>query len=230
MARRKAESAPGEPAPDTIGAHLRGLRKQREMTLEQLSEATGISVSSLSRIENTQLGLNVEKVELLARALKVSPALLVSRGRRARPRPRAGPVDGARFIVDRARERRPRRDRELNIEYLFERDPDRALDCMHLTVDAISVWESEFVRHPGEKIIYVISGAAVVYCERQPPVILETGDSLYTDAKVWHSVVAVNGSAELLVTFYHGPDADADPFETRFFSPESWARLQTAGR
>ena len=230
MARRKGEAGAGGGAPDTIGAHLRELRKERGMTLEQLSDATGISVSSLSRIENTQLGLNVDKVELLARALGVSPALLVSRGRRGRARSLARHADGARFIVDRARERRPRRDRELNIEYLFERNPGRALDCMHLTVDAISVWESEFVRHPGEKIIYIISGAAVVYCERQPPVILEGGDSLYTDANVWHSVVAVNGSAELLVTFHHGPDADADPFETRFFSPESWARLQAGGR
>ena len=50
---------------DSIGAHLRELRKARRMTLERLSELTGISVSSLSRIENTRLGMTIEKVNHL---------------------------------------------------------------------------------------------------------------------------------------------------------------------
>lgn len=232
MARRKGDPAPEGEARDTIGALLRELRKRREMTLEQLSEQTGISVSSLSRIENTRLGLTIEKVEMLARALGVSPEVLVSRNRPGRGRPSAmRPTErrpeAARFMVDRARERQASLDRELSIEYLFDRHAGRSLDCLHLTVQAISVWDSEFVRHPGEKIIYVISGSAVVYCEKQSPVILESGDSLYMDANVWHSTVAVNGRAsELLVVYYHGPSTGAGPFETQIFSPERWAELQ----
>ena len=115
-------------------------------------------------------------------------------------------------MVDRARQRHARRDRELSIEYLFNRNVDRSLDCMHLTVQAISIWDLEFVRHPGEKIIYVISGAAVIYCERQSPVVLESGDSLYMDAGVWHSIVGANGQpAELLVTYYQGPYSQRAP-------------------
>ena len=73
------------------------------------------------------------------------------------------PAPGApRFLVDRAAQRQASAYRELNIEYLFDGSPERSLDCMHLTVEAISIWDSEFVRHPGEKITYVISGAAVV--------------------------------------------------------------------
>ena len=53
------------------------------MTLEQLSDLTGISVSSLSRIENTRLGLTIEKVEMLANALDVAPEHLVSRSRKS---------------------------------------------------------------------------------------------------------------------------------------------------
>lgn len=197
------------------------------MTLERLSDLTGISVSSLSRIENTRLGLTIEKVELLARALDVAPESLLSRyGANGQDRPRTGP---ARFIVDRARERQASFDRELSMEYLFDREVDRSLDCLHLTVQAISIWESEFVRHPGEKIIYVISGATIVYCAAKSPVILEGGDSLYMDANVWHSIVAVNDRpAELLVTYYHGSGARDVPFETRIFTPESWAEAQTA--
>jgi transcriptional regulator with XRE-family HTH domain len=234
MAKRKADLTPASAARATIGALVRELRKRRELTLERLSELTGISVSSLSRIENTRLGLTIEKIELLAQALDVSPEILVTGNRPSRRRPSAQrsadrSSDAARFIVDRVRDRQTSHDRELSIEYLFERQTDRSLDCLHLTVQAISVWDSEFVRHPGEKIIYVISGAAVVYCENQPPVILESCDSLYMDANVWHSTVAVNGrAAELLVVYYHGAPAAAGPFETQIFSPERWAAIQTA--
>ena len=217
---------------DTIGALMRDIRKRRKMTLERLSEMTGISVSSLSRIENTRLGMTIEKVEKVASALGVAPETLVARARPGREPP-AGPTpatqSGAlRFMVDRASRRTPSADRELNIEDLFEGSSERSLDCMHLTVEAIDVWDSEFVRHPGEKIIYVISGDAVVYCENRSPIILERGDSLYMDAPAWHSVVAVNGRpAELLVTAFPGPGAKDIPFETEFFTPERWAELQS---
>ena len=229
MARSKARSSSVR---NTIGAIMRDIRKQRKMTLERLSELTGISVSSLSRIENTRLGMTIEKVEKVASALGVAPETLVARARPGRePLARRGAAvdSGAlRFIIDRASHRTASTDRELNIEYLFDGSSERSLDCMHLTVEAINVWDSEFVRHPGEKIIYVISGDAIVYCENRPPVILETGDSLYMDAAVWHSVVAVNGRpAELLVIALPGPNANDVPFETEFFTPESWAEMQS---
>jgi len=227
MATRRKRPVSGDNDQDSVGARLRHLRKQRAMTLEQLSDLTGISVSSLSRIENTRLGLTIEKVEMLAGALEVEPESLLSRSQsngKAPVRKRS-----ARFIVDRARERQASDDRELSIEYLFERDADRSLDCLHVNVQAISIWDSEFVRHPGEKIIYVINGAIIIYCEARSPAILESGDSLYMDANVWHSIVAVNEQpAELLVTYFHGAGAGDVPFETRVFTPEGWTEMQSA--
>lgn len=216
---------------EPIGAVIRDVRKRRKLTLEQLSDLTGISVSSLSRIENTQLGMTIEKVEKVAAALDVAPETLVSRVRPLRSLPAAGrqlgPGPDRRFIVDRAKRRKASRYRELSIEYLFEGSVERSMDCMHLTVQPISVWDSEFVRHPGEKIIHVIKGEAVLYCERQAPLILERGDALYMDGGAWHSIVGVNGRpAELLVTVYPGPESSGAPFETESFTPERWADLQ----
>lgn len=224
------EAAPtaGAPVPDTIGAHVRKLRKRQKMTLERLSELTGISVSSLSRIENTQLGMTIEKVELIAKAFGVSPEELVSRGlgsgdSRSPDAPRPAP----RLIVDRARQRQESRSGELSAKYLFEGSAQRSLECMHCTIQAISIWDSEFLRHPGEKIIYVMAGDAIVYCQGKAPVILETGDAIYMDAQAWHSFVAVNNRPlDLLVTYFHGPDSHQGLLETRAFTPESWAELQ----
>ncbi|CUS45342.1 transcriptional regulator, HTH_3 family [hydrothermal vent metagenome] len=211
----------------TIGAHVRKLRKRQKMTLERLSELTGISVSSLSRIENTQLGMSLEKVELLARAFGASPEELVSRSLGDGVEPVATLPVAPQLIVDRARKRRERQDREISTKYLFEDSPRRALECMSCTIQAISIWDSEFLRHPGEKIIYVMAGDAIVYCQGKPPTILETSDALYMDAYVWHSFVAVNSRpVELLVTYFHGPESRQGLLETRSFTPESWAALQ----
>lgn len=229
--------------PGTIGALLRTLRKRRKMTLERLSELTGISVSSLSRIENTQLGLTIEKIELLAKALEIAPEDLVAR--KAAPDHDGGGSDSGgigagrsprrvsyrRLAVDRERTRGSKASsyRELNLKHLFEPDSSRALDCMQVAIESISIWESEFVRHPGEKIIYVLRGDVLIYCEGHAPLVLETGDALFMDGSMWHSTVAAHGPpAELLVTYYHGPDADQGLFETQVFTPETWAALQAA--
>ncbi|MGV9239177.1 helix-turn-helix domain-containing protein, partial [Streptomyces nigra] len=45
-----------------VGPRLRRMRKEREVTLTALSEATGISVSTLSRLES---GLRRPSLELL---------------------------------------------------------------------------------------------------------------------------------------------------------------------
>src|SRR4051794_28834882 len=52
----------------TVGPRLRALRQRNEATLAQLSEATGISVSTLSRLESGQRKPTLELLLPLARA------------------------------------------------------------------------------------------------------------------------------------------------------------------
>jgi transcriptional regulator with XRE-family HTH domain len=55
-----------------VGPRLRALRQQRQVTLAELSEATGISVSTLSRLESGQRRPNLELLLPLARAHRVA--------------------------------------------------------------------------------------------------------------------------------------------------------------
>ena len=220
----------------TGGAALRRIRKSRKLTLEQLSQLTGIPTSSLSRIENTRLRLTVDKMHLLAKALDVPVEHLLGE-------PSAGADDApgaaarsstirtgaGRMTVDRAPDRRPERFCDAMVHYLFGADETRALDCGHFHFQPVSVWESEFVRHPGEKVVYVVKGTAVAYVEGQEPVLLEEGDAMHMDSSAWHSVVAVNQPAEVLVTYFHGGGRGYDAFESRVFSREAWAAFSGAG-
>jgi len=56
---------------NTVGPRLRALRQERGATLAQLSETTGISVSTLSRLESGQRRPTLELLLLLARAHQV---------------------------------------------------------------------------------------------------------------------------------------------------------------
>ena len=55
-----------------VGPRLRALRQQRQVTLAGLSAATGISVSTLSRLESGQRRPNLELLLPLARAHRVA--------------------------------------------------------------------------------------------------------------------------------------------------------------
>ncbi len=73
-----------------VGPRLRALRQQREMTLSELSAVTGISISTLSRLESGQRRPNLELLLPLARAHRVQLDELV--GADATGDPRIHPV------------------------------------------------------------------------------------------------------------------------------------------
>ncbi len=209
----------------SVGKRIRELRTQRSLTLEALSKKCGISVSSLSRIENTRLSLNLEKIQSLAKALDVPPEVLV--GMPGTSRMTETQDRAPRMAVDRRRERTAAvREGEVTLQHLFTEVGNRCLDCVYLEVDPISIWESEFVSHPGEKAVYVLEGEAVMYIRERPPTVLEAGDALFMDGNQWHSIVATNDApARVLVVYCTGSTTLTGDFESRFFNARQWADL-----
>ena len=74
-----------------VGPRLRGLRQQRGATLAQLSATTGISVSTLSRLESGQRRPTLELLLPLARAHQVPLDELVDAPATGDPRVHARP-------------------------------------------------------------------------------------------------------------------------------------------
>ncbi|WP_280265285.1 helix-turn-helix domain-containing protein [Nocardia wallacei] len=77
---------------DAVGPRLRALRKQRETTLADLSAATGISVSTLSRLESGARRPTLEQLLPLARAHGVTLDELVDAPATGDPRVHMRPV------------------------------------------------------------------------------------------------------------------------------------------
>ncbi|MBB6376352.1 transcriptional regulator with XRE-family HTH domain [Pseudonocardia eucalypti] len=77
---------------DAVGPRLRALRRQRETTLAELSSATGISVSTLSRLESGDRRPTLELLLPLARAHGVTLDELVDAPPTGDPRIHLRPV------------------------------------------------------------------------------------------------------------------------------------------
>ncbi|GAA5189728.1 XRE family transcriptional regulator [Rugosimonospora acidiphila] len=76
----------------SVGPRLRALRRRRGVTLSQLAEATGISVSTLSRLESGGRKPTLELLLPLARAHQVALDELVGAPETADPRVRSRPI------------------------------------------------------------------------------------------------------------------------------------------
>ncbi|MVU83873.1 helix-turn-helix domain-containing protein [Nocardia sp. ET3-3] len=77
---------------DGVGPRLRELRKQREVTLAELSAETGISVSTLSRLESGARRPTLEQLLPLARAHNVTLDELVDAPQTGDPRVHMRPI------------------------------------------------------------------------------------------------------------------------------------------
>jgi transcriptional regulator with XRE-family HTH domain len=64
----------------SVGESVRIVRELQELSQNQLAAATGIPQSTISAIENGRINLGVERAKVLARALRVHPAVLVFPG------------------------------------------------------------------------------------------------------------------------------------------------------
>ena len=61
----------------TVGESVRIIRELQELSQNQLAQLTGIPQSTISAIERDRVNLGVERAKVLAKALKVHPAVLV---------------------------------------------------------------------------------------------------------------------------------------------------------
>lgn len=109
MAREQESSPSGNdngdgdglaPVLDAVGPRLRALRRSRHLTLAQLSSETGVSVSTLSRVESGQRRPTLELLLPLAKAYSVPLDDLVGAPPTGDPRVYARPVtrNGHTFI------------------------------------------------------------------------------------------------------------------------------------
>ncbi|MEU6774935.1 XRE family transcriptional regulator [Streptomyces sp. NPDC046759] len=170
-----------------VGARLRRIRKEREVTLAALSEATGISVSTLSRLES---GLRRPSLELLlpiAQVHRVPLDELVGAPPVGDPRVRAEP------IVRGGRTHWPLTRRPGGLQAFKVLEPQR-------------VQEPDPRTHEGYEWLYVLSGRLRLVLGEHD-VVLAPGEAAEFDTRVPHWFGSTGqGPVEFLSLF--GPQGE----------------------
>ena len=179
----------------TLGALLRGVRNREGWTLKQMSEKSGIPVSTLSKVEHDRLTLTYDKLYQVAQRLGLRMSELFAEQSDDTPTPvmarrSLGDLDHA------VRVETP------NYDYYFL-NTDLRRKRMIPVISKIRAKTSkefgELVRHDGEEFIYVLSGKVVVNTDFYDAVTLNAGQSIYLDSNMGHAYLAAEGCDEAIV-------------------------------
>jgi len=182
-------SKPDQP---TLGQLLRGLRARNGWTLKEMSQRSGIPVSTLSKVEHDRLTLTYDKLLQLSQRLRIRMSDLF-----AEPEESVEiPVTARRSIgqLERAvRVTTPNYD----YHYVCTELRRKRMIPIITTIRAKSLEEfGDLVRHSGEEYIYVLKGRVEVHTEFYNPVVLEEGESIYIDSSMGHAYLSAPGCDE----------------------------------
>ena|SRR5437868_10862361 len=177
---------------EQFAATVRELRRRAGATLQSLADRSGLSASTLSKIENGQLSPTYETLLRLADGLGVDISELFGSALSANPSSATEMAFGRRSVTRRGHGRL-----HVTSQYQYEMfcaDLSRKqFTPLITTVTARKVEEfQQLPHHEGEEFIYVISGEIELHTEHYEPTRLQHGDGCYFDSTMGHACVSVS--------------------------------------
>lgn len=167
----------------SVGTKIREARKEGKLTLRDLSERCGLSVSQLSKLENGKARLTVDVALTIAGVLHVPVASFLFRPK---------PGMQARRSITRAGSGVMHHGNAMAFEVLCSDFRDKRNIFWRVTLTACSFEENGGWRsHSGEEFIHVLAGSLELHTIHYDPVILQPGDSILFDAEMQHAYVAL---------------------------------------
>ena len=178
----------------TLGRILRELRNHRGWTLKEMSERSGIPVSTLSKVEHDRLTLTYDKLLQLSQKLHIRISELFAESE---------PADEgvtARRSIGRIDESVRVTTQNYDYYYLCTELRRKRMIPILTRIRAKSLGEfGDLVRHSGEEYIHVLEGSIIVHTEFYDPVTLGEGEGIYIDSNMGHAYVAAEECKEALV-------------------------------
>ncbi len=178
-----------------VGARLRGIRKDQKLTLKQLSERSGVALSTLSKMELAQVSVSYEKLAAAARALGVDIAQLFSPVKTAlnlvQPTVVSTAIDSAAGYST------------GNYEYhpMAGDFPGRRMTPMYARIFARELTQfDDYIRHPGQEFAVVLSGRVRIQFETGESISIGCRETAYFNSGIGHIYLAESeADAEVMV-------------------------------
>ncbi|MCE8008994.1 XRE family transcriptional regulator [Aestuariivita sp.] len=162
-----------------FGHRVRRLRSDRKWTLEDLSERSGLAISTISKAERGVIALTYDRLSQLARGLGCDMSAFFSDSGE-------GFAAGS-FAVARKGEFKRQETENYVYEMLFTDLWHKSMRPMMGTLKARELHQfDEFVQHGGQEFLIVLEGEVTVHLQGRDPVRLGQGDSVYFDSMIGH--------------------------------------------
>ncbi len=171
----------GDEAIRRIGAMIRALRTEQRLSLRELSELSGFSISFLSLVERGRSSLALTSLQTVARALGTNVASFF-------PDERATPDRAPRTHVARASggTRQLSTGSPRTYRLLSGRGFNHILEPLLVTIEPSDTIEEPYT-HEGEEFAYVLSGELLFVVDGVEHR-LGPGDSIHLSSTVPHSI------------------------------------------
>ena len=194
-ARAPATAAP-EADRERLGLRLREHRKARRLTLKDLSARSGVALSTLSKMELGQISVSYEKLAAVARALSLDVGHLFDT-RAAAPAGAAAPV----VVWSEAGGAPAYSSGNYDYRMLATDFPGKRMTPLHGRIVARERDQfPDFIRHPGQEFVMVLSGRVRIHFETGETVEVGCHESAYFDSGIGHIYLSLGRSdAQVLV-------------------------------
>lgn len=183
---RAAQSDQLESDHNAVGHGIRRYRLRKKWSLKELGERSGLPISTLSKVENGQMSLRLEKLMAVCQALEIDVMQLVSPDESEAP---LKLVTGRRSIT------RQKHAIVIKGENSTYEHHANELSSRLMSPAIIEIYPGrmpDMIKHQGEEFIYVLEGRVEAITEFYEPTILEVGDSIYIDSTMAHNVRALD--------------------------------------
>jgi transcriptional regulator with XRE-family HTH domain len=183
---------------------LKPLRQSKDLTLDELSRLSGVSIATISKIENQQQKPGFETI------LKISRALHINFVHMLEPEP-AAPLKMARRVITRASEAPVYASGICSYAAHATELAQKAMVPLVMQIKTTIVPPAEeWSVHDGEEFAYVLEGEIMLHTEHYAPAVLKKGDSCYFDSTMRHAYVCRDAGGATLLSMC----LSINPFET----------------
>ena len=184
-----------------VGFKIKGIRESKNLTVEEISERSGLSIEQITSIETNQ------NLPSLGPLIKIARALGVRLGTFMDDNDSLGPV--VTRAINRNRESsisfsNGATDTRKHMEYhpLAQQKAGRHMEPFVIDVNPTENLEYKLSAHEGEEFIYVLEGELEIEYGKEKYT-LKAGDSIFYDSIVKHHVHGVSGKpAKILAVVY----------------------------
>ena len=185
-----------------LGAKIRKLRHRRSLTLQDVSELSGLSKSLLSQIENETSAPPIQTLIRIAKALGVKISYFF---REKSSEQRISLVRrNSRQDAEKLPHNRPER---VGYRYISLAHPiiNQHMEPFWVQFEPSNKRGSTIYQHPGEEFVYVQEGRLQFEIADQT-IVIEPGDSLYFKSSMPHMVRNIDKKTASALAVLYTPD------------------------